>query len=255
MINFLKKMMLTMKLVNSHFSQVFYLLIALVVFLSACASTTKNISQFQPVNPDKLIPVAAEFVTTTSSPGQPRITNEWRLLRDRQRVELIHPDTQITDVWMKSVNELWFYQKVFIVDQQVIEYSPSDLAALGVQPQWLSLALAVDPQLLQAIGKGKAGKPVFGYVSQHFTGEFQGVKYHVTWLPELAIAARVKYSKDGISTITEMKKPYRLVEAPWTHVDSSRYRLIDFSDLGDMERDPFVARMQGQLPGTHHHSH
>jgi len=231
------------------------LLLAVFICLAGCSTTPKTATQFQPVDPLLLKPIAAEFTTTSTTSGQPSITSEWRIQRDSQRVELVRLDSQVSEVWSKTSQELWFYQKVFPADQQVIEYSPSDLAALGVQPQWLPLALAIDPKVLEALGTAKSSKPLFGFETQRFKGKFHDADYDVIWIPALALAARVEYSKEGLSSVTEVKKPYELAQAPWAAVDTRHYRLIDFSDLGDMERDPFVMKVQSQVLGGHNHTH
>lgn len=236
-------------------SKPIFLLLTLFICLAACSTTSKTATQFQPINSQVLKPIAAEFETTSTSPGQAPVTSAWRIQRDSQRVELARLDSHISEVWSRTSQNLWFYQKVFAQDQHVIEYSPSDLAALGIQPQWLPLALAIDPKVLEALGTAKSSKPLFGFETQRFKGELHGASYDVIWIPELALAARVKYSKDGMSSVTEVKKPYELAQAPWSPVDTSRYRLIDYSDLGDMERDPFVMKVQSQLPGGHVHAH
>lgn len=236
-------------------SKLHYLLFAIFIYLIGCSTTPNTLTHYQPVNPQQLRPIAAEFVTTTSIKGHSPVTNIWRIQRDSQRVELVRLDSQIGEIWSKTSQDLWFYQKAFSEDKQVIEYSPSDLAALGVQPQWLPIALAVDPKVLESLGNGKQGKTIHGFKTQRFKGKFQDAHYEITWIPELALAALVKYSKDEMSSVTEVKIPYPLAESPWTPLDVGRYRLIDYSDLGDMERDPFVVKAQSQLPGGHSHAH
>ncbi len=232
-------------------------LFVLPISFIGCATNpdSEATAQYQPINPQQLRPIAAEFVTTTTAKGHSPITSEWRIQRDNQRVELMRFDSGIGEVWSKTSQDLWFYQKVFSRDQQVIEYSPADLAALDVQPQWLSIALAIDPNVLESLRVGKPGKAIHGYQTQQFKGQFQGADYEVTWIPELALAARVKYSNGDMASVTEIKVPYPLAESHSAQINTNRYRLIDYSDLGDMERDPFVMKVQSQLPGGHMHTH
>jgi hypothetical protein len=44
-------------------------------------------------------------------------------------------------------------------------------------------------------------------------------------------------------------------QSPWQPTDITQYRIIEYSDLGDMERDPFVMKVLNQIPGGHSHSH
>ncbi len=63
---------------------------------------------------------------------------------------------------------------------------------MGIQPQWLPIALAIDPKVLESLNAGKPGKAIHGYQTQQFKGKYQGADYEVTWIPELALASRVK---------------------------------------------------------------
>jgi hypothetical protein len=46
-----------------------------------------------------------------------------------------------------------------------------------------------------------------------------------------------------------------LTDAPWQPVATAGYRVLDFADLGDNERDPFVIHVQGQLGLANDHAH
>lgn len=55
--------------------------------------------------------------------------------------------------------------------------------------------------------------------------------------------------------MTELKQPLLTLDDSKAPQNISRYRFIEYSDLGDMERDPFVIKVQHSLLGAHEHSH
>ncbi len=262
----LNKNMRNKNVLNKNSLSNFLLIIALIELLTSCAELTsttrskptveqKTIYEYQSVKSKQLINITAQFTTSTANTRTATADAHWRLLRERGRVELLHLNSNTSEIWNETSNDLWFYQKVFHNDQQVIEYSPVDLKVLGMQPQWLSLALAINPRVLSAMGAGKPDKSFYGWKTEKYKGQIKGATYEVLWLPELAIAARVKCTEAGITSTTEMQKPFLMAESPWQTINISGYRLIDYSDLGDMERDPFVIKIQGDILGGHDYKH
>ena len=242
------------------------IMIALISLLANCTTTDSSttskptadhptINQNQLSDTKKLISMTAQFTTRNLTTNKAWADIHWRLSRASGSVELLNLDSNTSEIWNETSNNLWFYKKVFHDDQQIIEYSPIDLNMLGVQPQWLSLALAINPTVLSAMGAGKSVKPIYGWKAEKYKGQVRGATYEIIWLPELAIAARVKCTEAGITTITEMQKPFLMPESPWQITDINNYRLLDYSDLGDMERDPFVMKIQGNILGGHDHKH
>lgn len=88
-----------------------------------------------------------------------------------------------------------------------------------------------------------------------YRGTIDHVVDEVDWLPELALATRVKMVEKDVTRVTELKQPLLTSDNTKAPQNVSRYRLIEYSDLGDMERDPFVMKVQHSLLGTHDHSH
>jgi hypothetical protein len=46
-----------------------------------------------------------------------------------------------------------------------------------------------------------------------------------------------------------------LAVTPWQPTPSEGYGVLDFADLGDNERDPFVVRVQAHMGVGHGHGH
>jgi hypothetical protein len=53
----------------------------------------------------------------------------------------------------------------------------------------------------------------------------------------------------------QLKEVHALAKAPWQPTPSRDYGMIDFADLGDHERDPFVIRLQAASHAGIAHQH
>ena len=233
----------------------------LFALLAGCTGprTTQDTRLLNPPDLQALQPLTAEF-RSTAPDGQ---TRRWQLARNPERVEVFYPSTDISEVWSKTSRDLWFYERVFHAERQIVQYSPLDLQLLEVPPEQLARACAVDPAVIAALGPGQPGKSFRGWRSLRLRGEYAGDHYDIQWLPDLALAVRVKIRRDGFAITTEATQvalaqqpnPLSAQGSALAPRDIHSYRLIDYSDLGDMERDPFVRRIQGQFPSGHHHAH
>lgn len=201
------------------------------------------------INPQNLPPLAAEFVTTIS--GDNASVNSARLVRTTEAVEWLYLTSNTSELWTKTSNDLWFYSKVFHADRQVIEYSPVDLNLLGIHQQWQQFA--INPDILKFATSTKPAADFRGWQSVIYTGEQEGTTYEVLWLPQLSIAARVIAKHGKQKTVTEIRELFVNQQTPFTFSDITHYRTIEYTDLGDMERDPFVMKIQHEL--LDHHGH
>lgn len=203
------------------------------------------------INTQNLPPLAAEFVTTIS--GDDSTVNSARIVRTASAMEWTYLTTNTSELWTKTSNDLWFYSKVFHADRQVIEYSPVDINLLGIHQQWQQLA--INPDILHAAISTKPAADFRGWQSVIYTGKVEGITYEVLWLPQLSIAARVIAKQGKQKTVTEIRMLYINQQAPFTFSDITHYRTIEYTDLGDMERDPFVMKIQHELLDHHGHLH
>ncbi len=251
----LKELALTMKI-----KFLFGLLV--VSTLAGCSSqqtiqhTTAPTSQSLTNNQfaANLSTLSAEFTTRIYGDGNDTKT-QWHLWRSPERVEWLNIFANTSEIWTKTSQDLWFYSKAFHTDKQVIEYSPVDLNLLQVAPAWQSFAAAIDPALLQKLSKTKKINPLDGFQRIQYRGTLDNAAYEVDWLPELSLATRVKIVEAGVTRLTEVRRPLVISDNTKTPQNISRYRVIEYSDLGDMERDPFVMKIQHSLFSTHEHAH
>lgn len=218
--------------------------------------TSPQISQ--PLSTNTIAPnlssLTAEFTTRIYSKGNETHT-QWQLWRSSERVERLNIFTNTSEIWTKTSQDLWFYSKAFHTDQQIIEYSPVDLNMLQVAPAWKSFAAAIDPTLLQKLSNTKKINPLDGFQRIQHKGTIDNASYEVDWLPELSLATRVKITEAGVTRVTELTQPLLISGNKKTSPNTSRYRMIEYSDLGDMERDPFVMKIQHSLLGAQEHAH
>ena len=86
-------------------------------------------------------------------------------------------------------------------------------------------------------------------------GTVSGIHYQVTWLVDLNAPYRLeRHDQAGNSELTTLQEIH-VDTAALAAPDSRNYEIIDYADLGDRERDPFVLKVQSHLVGGHWHSH
>lgn len=247
------------------FLRVTAILTVVAILLSACA-------QQPPVPPlnleAPLAAVSARFVTERvrvaderadhadhDEPAQQAgtVTSEWQLWRSAQRIEMLIPAQQTGEIWLQDRNMV-FYQKLFHADRKIVEYQSADLDALNVPVQWRTNELMIAPQVLQQLTvadeRWQDGHPLL-----ELEGTVDGIDYAVEWRSDLNLPQSLsKQDAHGNRETTRLLEAQPLASAT-VAPDSSRYEIIDYADLGDRERDPFVLKIQNQLPGGHVHSH
>lgn len=204
-------------------------------------------------------PRAAEYITTLAQRGGQRDEQVWRVWRDNQRVEVAQLDSDSGEAWQRSGattgdRELLFFFRLFHADRTAIEYAPTELAALGMAGDWQRAQLLVSPQTLQQL-RPVAGRTLHGRRAITYRGEIDGERIDIDWLVDDKLPARIqRRSGDRTTTIT-LRALHPLAAAPWQRPPSRNYRIIDYADLGDMERDPFVQRVLSMIPGGELHDH
>lgn len=227
----------------------------LAINLAACAIQKSNLIAYEPVKTTEITPLTATFKTSVHNTTGSEQSFIWKLIRSANKIEVLREDTAQSEIWSRTSNDLWYYEKAFHEDRTVVQYSPVDLKTLGIQPQWLNAATAINPKILQALSPGHAGKNFFGFLSTKYTGPVGHTDYTVIWLKDVALPAQIIQVNEEHKIKTQLLniEPLSQFNTPFTNLIS--YRLIDYSDLGDMERDPFVKKIQHSLPASHAHVH
>jgi hypothetical protein len=228
-----------------------------LLLLSACASSSKN-GYSVPENLSQLSAsssLACRFEKQMVK-AQPTRSSNWYFWRDANHTETRDELSRQGEIWQLMANQQFFYTRLFFAEKTALDFFPADLAALGNAPVWTQLTTLVDTQ---QFGKGlvlvSQNKQNPQHPVEYYSGVLGGVKTDVTWLPALQLPAQlVKMLPEGQFTLTlkECATPEHLTVKPMSKTDLDNFRHIDYTDLGDMENDPTVKRIE-QLMGGHHH--
>jgi hypothetical protein len=88
-----------------------------------------------------------------------------------------------------------------------------------------------------------------------YAGNHDGTHWDVTIRTDLMLPMRVVRKTDGMEERLMLQSAVPLTQSAWRPEPVAGYNVLDFADLGDNERDPFVLRVQNQLGLAHGHSH
>ena len=180
---------------------------------------------------------------------------DWYLWREGDTIETANVLTGQNNIWQKLGPDAYSYRRVFHKDQRVVEYMPGEVRTLHAEPDWEKLGSVVSPGLLAELKRG-GSKKLFGQKAVRYSGRIGGQTVDLWWLEVARLPARLSMVAKGQRMTMQLKELQPTSPALWPRVDEARiaaYGLIDASDLGDMESDPFVARLLQQ--DGHSHSH
>lgn len=207
-------------------------------------------------------PVAASVAATSLQPLAARYelkvnqaAGEWYLWREASSVETANPATGQNTIWQRTAPDDYSYRRIFHKDKRVVEYSPGEIRTRNATPDWAKLASVISPQLLDELKRG-GKKTAFGQSAVRYTGSVGGQKIDLWWLEQSQLPARLQMSSKGQQMTMVLKDLFAQSPTGWPRVDEDKiaaYGLIDAADFGDMESDPFVARLMQQ--DGHGHTH
>lgn len=221
-----------------------------VLLLSACAQQPGKPLQIQAL--EQLPALAAEFESIVESDdGQQRY--QWRFWRTAKRVETHNLQDNSGEIWTKSADGKIAYERVFHQQQQVIEYTPGDLNAIGAVPDWSAIATLLNQPMTAGLVEDDH-EQVLGRSASHYQSNNGNIPLEVTWLDREQLPALIKRSDHGHTITTRAIGIYPLAESPWPYQRSTNYRYTDFADIGDKESDPFIQSIQHKLKGGHNHN-
>lgn len=196
-------------------------------------------------------PLAARFALSVD-----RHQTDWYLWRDAERIETANPLTGQNDIWERdAARQQYSYRRVFHAERRIVDYTPGELRTRHAEPDWAKLASVVSPQLLAELKAG-ASKRLFGQKAVRYSGTVGGQKVDLWWLEEARLPASLQMNGHGQRLRMQLKELHASAPAAWPRADEARladYGQLDAADFGDMESDPFVARLLQQE--GHQHSH
>lgn len=196
--------------------------------------------------------VAAEYRTKVEHAGEVQ-RSVWRFWREADRVVSENLDDRTGEQWQRDGRTL-FHRRVFHEDRQGIEFQADDLRMFEALPAWSKQTLLVDPELLAQLPSTRAGWRV-GYPYRRYAGRVGDVDWDITLRVDLMLPTVIERSQRDVRQRTELLEAFALADAPWRPTPTDGYRILDFADLGDHERDPFVIKVQKYLGVGHTHPH
>lgn len=199
------------------------------------------------------VPVAARFAVELSPPAargaKPAATQHatWYFVRDADRIALLKGG--IGEVWTRDAAGRIGLERVFHAERTVVDYSPGELATLGVRADWTALARFVDPLELRSLAlvarSGQHGSERLRLYDPRRVGGQPALL--VEWLPALQLPARiVRRHPDGSVLRIELEQHAPAPPAGGL-LDAARtqdYARIDAADFGDMEYEPVVRKAE-----------
>lgn len=196
---------------------------------------------------DQAAPLSARYIVKVSprakSP-QPTVKQVWYFSRDSRQVALLKG--AIDEIWHRDEEGRMSFERVFHEDQRVVDYTPGELATIGVATEWAALSGLVDAEVLKSLrvvsrrGAGADERVVL-------TGKSSQGQYQVTWRPALQLPERVqRIERDGRRTEIVLDRHAATAPADWPVVGSrsADYLRLDAADFGDMEYDPVVRKAE-----------
>ncbi|PPD33496.1 MAG: hypothetical protein CTY18_09605 [Methylomonas sp.] len=231
------------------------LILILLLLLTACAHQPNTPLKIQALN--QLPALAAEFETTViesadNGDDKQQHTYRWRFWRAANRVETLNLQDNSGEVWSQSANGQIEYQQVFHDQQQVLNYVPGDLKALGSDLDWSALATLLNQTMVASL-LAEGREQLLGRQAMHYQSKIPESPLEITWLEHEQLPAMIKRTEHGHIIITRLTAIYPLQQSPWPYQRSGNYRYTDFADIGDKENDPFIQSIQHKISGGHSH--
>lgn len=197
-----------------------------------------------------LAPIAARYDLKVN-----QTNTDWYLWRENDSIETANAAVAQNDIWHRVRGNEYTYRRVFHKDQRVVDYTAGEIKTRHAEPDWSKLASVISPALLRELKKGNS-KSLFGQKAVRYTGKLGGQAIDLWWLEQAQVPASLQMTRPGQRMTLALRELHAKSPAAWPRVTEERiadYGQIDAADFGDMETDPFVARVMQQ--DGHNHSH
>ena len=197
--------------------------------------------------------VAAEYRSTAASEGSTPESRTWRYWRDTDSIERENVAAGTGERWERDGRTL-FLTRLYHADRKGIEYRSDDLEILNATPAWAQLALLVDPAVLAGLTEIESGW-TDGVPVRHYAGTFDGATWDVRVRTDLMLPVAVRVERGAVTETVELVRAGPRDPAPFEPTRATGYEIIDYADLGDRERDPFVMRVTAAEGYAHGYAH
>ena len=199
----------------------------------AAAPTDQEIGTAR--QPEALVARFSVEIVPSAAPSQVR-RQDWVFVRSAERIEL--RKGAIDETWSRDARGRIAFERTFHEHAKVVDYSSGELATLGVQADWKTLAGFVDAREMAALrlrGRSRSGPEQ----RLRYEGRIGDEQVRIDWLPALQLPALVQRdSRSRGRTRIELKSHQTALPPP--DARSSGYLHLDAADFGDMDYEPVV---------------
>lgn len=197
-------------------------------------------------------PALVAHYSVRDAQGQRDLT----LVRAADRIEYRQQGEPV-ELWRQTpdgINRL----ELFAAEKRSVAWAPGDLRTVGRMPQWQQLASPINPQLRDKLKRDGTAKAL-GLSAERYRGESaEGKPIALEWLADEGLPAyyrtgpaKPKAGDAGFYELTLVKLERLPAADAFTATDG--YRETDYTDLGDMELDPFAANYLKRNGHAHEH--
>jgi hypothetical protein len=228
-------------------------LISLMLLWCCCAlASTARAAPAAPAGEGPAL--SAKFSVSTSKHPGPQA---WYFWRDAQRLALLKG--AFDEIWHRDGQGRVRFERVFHPERQVVDYSPGELAALGVQADWAALASMVDARELAAL-KQVSSRGTGAARTLRLQGQHHGAHLRIDWVPALQLPALIeRRDSTGFARI-QLVEHTHVAPAHWPQPgqQSADYLRFDIADAGDMTYEAVMRKSEAmdlragwRLPHAH----
>jgi hypothetical protein len=176
----------------------------------------------------------------------------FELLRTPSRIEHRFVDRGMTEVWQRDARGELEHWKVFHRDGKAVHYNAGDLRTLHVWPSWEHLGTLIDPTDRTQLTATPKRRKMGGELAVELRGSSSAPIARVLWLEALSVPAELALGRRGENAILRLAALEKCEQA-CAPVSMEGFSEIEFADVGDMERDPFVRRFLALTGHGHDH--
>ncbi|HHM05062.1 MAG TPA: hypothetical protein ENJ19_04885 [Gammaproteobacteria bacterium] len=198
--------------------------------------------------------IAAQFETRSIQLARrPQASrHRWHLLRSVRQVEVWNEGEAQRQRWQRRANGVIDYSHLFLQPRKSVDYTAGDLRSLGRYPDWMQLRGVIDSAVLRQLTPS-GNVEVLGRQAERYLGQVNGVDMEIWWLSDLELPALVRRVHGDREVSIHLLDLQTGGAASQSFVDTGSYDHLDYADLGDMEADPFVQKLQLAEGGHRHH--
>ena len=186
---------------------------------------------------------------------------DWYLWRQAEIIETANPRAGQGSIWERVGDAGYHYRRVFHADRRIVDTTPGELKTRNAEPDWEKLASVISPRLLDEL-RSSGRQTLFGQPATHYVGQIGTQHIDLWWLEKSRLPARLQVRSNGQRMRLNLRElhggPPSTWPATWPRASEEKiadYGQVDAADFGDMESDPFVAKVM-QIDGQGHaHSH